>query len=120
MAFPSYEEHQKQEEALANAPLPPAYKSQANGRVFRATATLHKHAAKLKLIPLDTMPEELKSQKERNIEAALAKKAEKELAAKQEAEQAAADAKAEAELQERTAKNASTRTRRQKATEATE
>lgn len=68
-----FDKYLKEQEAQMEAPMPPCYKHPVNGRVFRTTAKLHKFAKKMKLIPVHEVPDELKTTKEKNLEAAQAK-----------------------------------------------
>jgi hypothetical protein len=117
MAIPTVEDLQKQ--ADTNERTPVAYYNPKTKRYLNATTGLRKYSAKLKLTPLYELPEELKGEKtqqEKNIEAALAKRAEKEAAEKAEAE---AKAKAEAEAANAAAEAKKPQTRRAKAQAST-
>jgi hypothetical protein len=116
MAIPSVEDLQQVD---AETKTPVAFYNPKTKRYLLATTGLRKYAAKLKLSPLYELPEELKgekSQKEKNIEAALAKREEKEAQEKAEAE---AKAKAEAEAANAAAEAKKPQTRRAKAQAST-
>jgi len=108
MAIPSVEDLQQVD---AENKTPVAFYNPKTKRYLLATTGLRTYAAKLKLSPLYELPEELKgekSQKEKNIEAALAKREEKEAQEKAEAEKANAAAEAKKPQTRRAKAQAST------------